>query len=85
MTAAAGERPIARELGPDVLRAAKEGRARDVLVLLPTDHEDVMRTSDGALFALALAVRIRAGALDSCLRRLTRKRRTPPNCKRKWS
>lgn len=41
--------------------------ARDVLVLLLTDHEDVMRTPEGALFALALAVRIRAGSSDSYL------------------
>ena len=67
MTAAAGERLIARELGPGVLRAAKEGRARDVLVLLLTDHEDLMRTPEGALFALGLAVRIRAGSSDSYL------------------
>ena len=67
MTAAAGERLIARELGPGILRAVKEGRARDVLVLLLTDHEDLMRTPDGALFGLALAVRIRAGSSDSYL------------------
>jgi hypothetical protein len=67
MTGAAGERLIARELGPGVLRAAKEGRARDVLVLLLTDHEDLMRTPEGALFALGLAVRIRAGSSDSYL------------------
>jgi hypothetical protein len=68
MITAAGERLIARELGPGVLRAAKEGRARDVLVLLLTDHMDVMQTPEGALFALALAVRIRGGYSDSYLR-----------------
>lgn len=65
MTALAGERLISRALGPGVLRAAKEGRARDVLVLLLTDHEDLMRTPEGALFALALAVRIRGAATDT--------------------
>jgi hypothetical protein len=67
MTATAGERLVARELGPGILRAAKEGRARDVLVLLWTDHMDLMRTPEGALFALALAVRIRAASSDSYL------------------
>jgi hypothetical protein len=55
------------ELGPGILRAAKQGRARDVLVLLWTDHMDLMRTPEGAVFALALAVRIRAGSSDSYL------------------
>src|ERR1700743_3421733 len=67
MTATAGERLISKELGPGILRAAKEGRARDVLVLLLADHEDLMRTPDGALFALALAVKIRAGHSDAYL------------------
>jgi hypothetical protein len=65
MTAVAGERLIARALGAGVLRAAKEGRARDVLVLLLTDHMDVMQTPEGARFALALAVRIRGAATDT--------------------
>ncbi len=59
MTATIDEALISRELGPDILRAAKEGRARDVLVLLLTDHMDVMLTPEGALFAAGLAVMIR--------------------------
>ncbi len=59
MTATIDEALISRELGPDILRAAKEGRARDVLVLLLTDHEDVLTETDaGALFAGALARRV---------------------------
>ncbi len=53
---------IERTLGPGVLHAATEGRARDVLVLLMRDHEGLMRTPDGALFGLALALRIRAAS-----------------------
>ena len=64
MTALAGERLIARALAPGVLRAAKEGLARDVLVLLMTDHADLMRTPEGAIFGLALAVRMRGAATD---------------------
>ena len=65
MTATAGERLISRALGPGVLRAAQERRMRDVLVLLLTDHEDLMRTPEGTLFALALAVKIRGAATDA--------------------
>jgi hypothetical protein len=36
-------------------------------VVLLTDHMDVMQTPEGALFALALAVRIRARSSDSYL------------------
>ena len=36
-----------------------------MLVLLLTDHEDLMRTPEGALFALMLAVRIRGAATDA--------------------
>jgi hypothetical protein len=68
MITAADERLIARELGPDILQAAKEGRARDVLVLLMTDHADLLtETNEGALFAAGLAMRIRAGSSDSYL------------------
>lgn len=43
----------------------ERGRARDVLVLLLTDHEDVMWTPEGVLFAPALAVRVRGAATDA--------------------
>jgi len=65
MTATVDYSFIARTLGPGVLRAATQGRARDVLVLLMTDHEDLMRTPEGALFGLAVVLKIRVAATDS--------------------
>lgn len=68
MTGLIDESLIERELGPDILQAAKEGRARDVLVHLLTDHADVLTETDaGALFAGALARKICAGSSDSYL------------------
>lgn len=65
---AADERLIARELRPDILRAAEEGRARDVLVPLMTDHADLLtETNESALFAAGLALQIRAASSDSYL------------------
>ncbi len=70
MTTSAGERLIARALGPGILRAAKEGRARDVLVLLLTDHADVLtETDEGALFTARLAVMIRRETFRDTLAR----------------
>jgi len=47
------------------LLAAKEGRAWDVPVLVLTEHEDLPRTPEGALFAVGLALKIRGSATDA--------------------
>lgn len=58
MTALIDEGLIERELGSEILAAAKANDPRAVLLLLLTDHADVLTETDaGAVFAGALARR----------------------------
>jgi hypothetical protein len=60
MTALIDERLIERELGSDILAAAKANNPREAFKLLLARHSDLlMNTDEGALFAGGLAVRIR--------------------------